>query len=328
MSAQNTISNIVVDQLAVVKAGILSIGTTWTGPTADVTHDLYEDIFARLGPTFSSTKVVRDVRYGPAERNVLDIYLPDVPKEGAPVVAYVHGGGFFGGDKQWSQHAYSNIGHCFASNGILAVIANYQLVPFVKYPRGGDDVGAVRSWIHENIARDEFGQGDPAKVVLIGQSSGAAHIATNLYASGDPTRHDSSTPLPRGVVYLSAPFFFDATKARRAETLRAYFGTDDPAAVFPYSGAGLLQNMPAGHPALDGTVLPTLVVVGQLDTEEIVDANVLFVNAYRKKSSPAGLLPLFRVLEGHNHISNVLSIGTEDQEQSQMLLDFVKTVTA
>ena len=102
---------------------------------------------------------------------------------------------------------------------------------------------------------------------------------------GDPKRKDSPIPLPRGVAYLSAPFFFDATKPRRAETLREYFGceraiptetretlktfnnrTDDPAAVLPRSGAGLLQNMPDGHPALDGAIFPTLVVVGQLDS--------------------------------------------------------------
>ena len=41
----------------------------------------------------------QDVRYGDAERNVLDIYLPDCDGP-TPLVIYVHGGGFTGGDKE------------------------------------------------------------------------------------------------------------------------------------------------------------------------------------------------------------------------------------
>ena len=40
-----------------------------------------------------------DVRYGPHERNVLDLWLTD-SAEPAPLVIYYHGGGFRGGDKR------------------------------------------------------------------------------------------------------------------------------------------------------------------------------------------------------------------------------------
>jgi len=52
-----------------------------------------------------------------------------------------------------------------------------------------------------------------------------------------------------------------------------------------------------------------MIVVGQLDTKEIIDANMLFFNTFRERSWPSGTLPSFRVLDHHNHISNVLSIG-------------------
>jgi len=60
--------------------------------------------------------------------------------------------------------------------------------------------------------------------------------------------------------------------------------------------------------------------------KEIVDANVMFFNSYRARSSPEGRLPLFQILPEHNHLSNVLSIGTEDDVQAKIILDFVQKV--
>lgn len=41
--------------------------------------------------------------------------------ETRPVLIYFHGGGFFAGDKNWSEDVYSNIGYYFASQGIVTV---------------------------------------------------------------------------------------------------------------------------------------------------------------------------------------------------------------
>lgn len=80
---------------------------------------------------------------------------------------------------------------------MIGVIANHQLVPFdrpgseptnetsITYPAGADDVQLAREWVYKNIAADEFGNGSPDKVVLLGHSSGGAHIAMNIYADGE-----------------------------------------------------------------------------------------------------------------------------------------------
>ncbi|KAJ6563608.1 Alpha/Beta hydrolase protein [Mycena vulgaris] len=216
-------------------------------------------------------------------------------------------------------------GYYLASHGIIAVLPNYRLVPDVQYPGGGDDVQLVREWVHANIAQTEYGHGDAGKVVFIGQSSGASHIATNLYAAGDSTKpvRDPLHPPLAGVVYLSAPFFFDASKARRAQTLCEYYGSDDPAVVLPLSPAGLLSSLPADSPVLNPRVLPTLMLVAQYDP--CVSLLVmLFFNTYRERSRPVGMLPLFRVLPGHNHITNVLSVGTADDAQGRILTEFIE----
>jgi acetyl esterase/lipase len=47
--------------------------------------------------------VIRDERYGPAERNRLDVFFPLSKEAENPVLLFVHGGGFFSGDKGWSE---------------------------------------------------------------------------------------------------------------------------------------------------------------------------------------------------------------------------------
>jgi prenylcysteine alpha-carboxyl methylesterase len=83
-----------------------------------------------------------------------------------------------------------------------------------------------------------------------------------------------------------------------------------------------------------------------LHRKEAVDAQIAFFNAYRARSKPAGTLPFFNVLDKHNHLrwkrpssialdlsdleclSNILSIGTEDEPQSKLILNFISTCVA
>ncbi len=71
--------------------------------------------------------------------------------------------------------------------------------------------------------------------------------------------------------------------------------------------------------------------------KEATDGALMFFNSYRERSKPPGSLPLFQVLDKHNHLryadwslltdmgSNILSIGTEDDAQGKALLRFVRS---
>lgn len=147
------------------------------------------------------------------------------------------------------------------------VIPNYQLVPHCSYPAPADDVQKVREWVHANIASQEYGSGSPSQVVLVGQSAGGSHIATNLYSRGDSARaaKEAQDPPVAGVAYLSAPFYFDHLKARRAQTLREYYGSDQPEDWKDRSPVGLLQHLRPGDAALVAKKLPTMLLVGEYD---------------------------------------------------------------
>jgi len=64
-----------------------------------------------LSPRYHAV-VEENIRYGPYERNVLDLYVPvDAANSARNVVVYSHGGGLVGGDKAlYKGSLYANIG--------------------------------------------------------------------------------------------------------------------------------------------------------------------------------------------------------------------------
>jgi len=44
-----------------------------------------------------------NIKYGPYERNILDLWQADV-QQAAPVIVYIHGGGFIAGSKEKAGH--------------------------------------------------------------------------------------------------------------------------------------------------------------------------------------------------------------------------------
>ncbi|KAJ5656081.1 hypothetical protein N7507_008031 [Penicillium longicatenatum] len=200
----------------------------------------------------SNATVIRDQQYGPFERNYLDVFIPNGTEADKPVLMYVHGGGFFSGDKMWTEKVYSNLGWFFARQGIITVILNHRLVPDVQYPGGADDIQMAREWIFDHISSPKYGCGSVNKVVLFGHSSGGVHIASNLYAAGDTERvaHYPFYPPLAGVIYLSVPFWYDREKPLRQKTIRSYYGSDSEDVWGPKSALGLFEALPENSPML------------------------------------------------------------------------------
>lgn len=118
--------------------------------------------------------VIRDVVYATREgfdpeQTSLDIY-PVKTGTPAPVVVFVHGGGWSIGDKSRveSKPAWAN------ANGWAFVSVNYRLSPGVMYPEHGRDVAAAVAWVHDHAR--EF-NADPDRIVLMGHSAGAHLVA-------------------------------------------------------------------------------------------------------------------------------------------------------
>lgn len=110
----------------------------------------------------------------------LDVHAPASACH-APVVLWVHGGGYRTGDK---RNNIADKARLFNGKGWILVSINYRLTkPGVAtsahYPDHYEDVAAAIRWVHDNVAN--YG-GDPSRLALLGHSAGAdivSNIATN-----------------------------------------------------------------------------------------------------------------------------------------------------
>ena len=99
------------------------------------------------------------------ERQVLDIYSPENAKN-LPVVFWIHGGGWQGGDKTLVQTKPK----AFVDKGFVFVSTNYRLLPHVDMGTIVRDIAKSMHWVHDHIA--EHG-GDPKRIFVMGHSAGA-----------------------------------------------------------------------------------------------------------------------------------------------------------
>ena len=83
-----------------VQSSMTATGSKWN---QSLRPDLSEmrEAFAALHAVAPKDGIVvtKDVAYGPHPRNVLDVYKPSRGTSPSPVVIFVHGGAYVGGDK-------------------------------------------------------------------------------------------------------------------------------------------------------------------------------------------------------------------------------------
>ena len=109
----------------------------------------------------------------------LNVWAPQ-ERANAPVMVFVHGGGFLSGTGQAPLYD----GTSFARDGVVLVTLNYRLgapgwldLPDAPRNRGLLDVVTALRWVRDHIA--EFG-GDPDRVTVFGQSAGAMIVSALL----------------------------------------------------------------------------------------------------------------------------------------------------
>ena len=147
----------------------------------------------------AGARLIADVSYGndPAQR--FDVYVPTQPAAGAaPVVFFVHGGGWARGDKTNGRVLEPKVAHWIAQ-GDIVVSTNYRMLP-TPVSQQAEDVAAAIAFAQSRAA--SWG-GDPARFILMGHSAGAHLVA--LLAAGAPT---AAKPLRwRGAVLLDSAAF-------------------------------------------------------------------------------------------------------------------------
>ena len=281
------------------RARIEAFGRDLTPAMLGGTQQLFGAANKGLDP---ATNVSRDHAYGPHDRNRLDLFARN-GLSGAPILVFVHGGGFVMGDKHTEGSPfYSNIGDFAARHGMLGVTMTYRLAPESKFPSGPDDLVAAVDWLRENAAAHG---GDPAKIVLMGQSAGATHVAGYL-----AHRRDHAAGIV-GAVMMSG--IFDTTTCHPNDFAKAYYGPD----VAGWGVASCMAGLLASPVPMQFSVSEFDPADFQLQAAQVVGDWVRAKGAY----------PEMHYLAGHNHLSPALSIGSNEREAEAMVAGFVQRVT-
>jgi acetyl esterase/lipase len=253
---------------------------------------------------YQGVKTERDVKYGPADRHLLDVFMPEADSSAKPVLIYIHGGAFIAGNKHTpGSPFYDNIKLWAAKNGFVGVNATYRLAPKSPWPAGAEDLASVVQWVTGKIG--ERG-GDPARIYLMGQSAGAVHVAN--YVS-HPEFHKVKGGGLAGAVMVSGIYDLNASPVGDPEI--AYFGSDPSR----YAERSSLQGLLA-------TKIPLMISAAELDPPRFVEQFELLKQATCKR--PNGCAHSF-MLPQHSHMSEVYAINTADTRLTDEILEFVKT---
>lgn len=133
-----------------------------------------------------------DEKYGEHVRNVFDIWLADSDKP-TPLVMYIHGGGFIGGDK--SRYYESEDWERFLESGVSVATINYRFMNEAPYGIHGSMCDSKRclQYIRHNAEKYNI---DKNRIACSGGSAGAG---TSLWLafSEDMAEVESADPVLR-----------------------------------------------------------------------------------------------------------------------------------
>ena len=249
----------------------------------------------------------RDIAYGAGPKETLDVFTADGKAGPKPILIFVHGGGFVGGDKNRTPQGqpspfYDNVMLWAVGHGMAGVNINYEWAPKATYPQVQHEIAEAVAWARANAA--SFG-GDPNRIVIWGHSAGAAHVAS--YIAHPETYADvegAKAPL-QGAVMTSGSYDLASPKDH------VYYG---PSATLAERSAtaGLIRSK-----------VPLMVVHAELDPEFMVaDADKLHAALDK-----AGRPHTYQVAAKHGHMSETYSVNSPDESVSGPVLAFIQKNT-
>jgi len=159
-----------------------------------------------------------NVKYGPHERNVFDLWLAesDAP---TPLVIYYHGGGFRGGDKRSVNRALLSQ---LLERGVSVAAVNYRLTNVATYPAQMHDCARALQTIRHDAKKYNI---DLKRIGATGGSAGAG-ISMWLAFHDDLAKPDSDDPVARQSTRLSCAVVYGGQTSYDPRFIQKLFNTD------------------------------------------------------------------------------------------------------
>ena len=145
---------------------------------------------ARVEPTHAN------VKYGDDERHAIDLYLveSDTP---TPLLIYIHGGGFVGGDK---RSVSGNLIQTMHKEGISVAAIHYRFIRTHPFPTSFTDSARAVQFLRHHAKKYNL---DPERFAATGGSAGAG-ISLWLATRDDMADPDADDPVSRQSTRLCA----------------------------------------------------------------------------------------------------------------------------
>ena len=238
--------------------------------------------------------LLKDQSYGPLDIQTLDIYKPTNPKENAPVILFVYGGGWNHGTK----NIYKFMGEAFSAAGYTTVIPEYRTYPEVIYPSFVEDVAIATAWTHENF---------DAPIVAIGHSAGA-HITSLLALRPDYLADHDLTACEAfsGWVGLAGPYDFKVWE-------------EPYLSIFPQE-LREVDIQPISYVA--NSTLPALIITGAEDKVVGADQSLRMADALRAVGTPV----THKVYKNTGHLAVISRMSKLLRKKNNVYADIMKFV--
>lgn len=277
-----------------------------------------ESSFVPLDPARLGT-VERDVTYGNAGGIELkmDIYYPKTATGPAPVVMYVHGGGWTRGDKE--DGAGAGAIPSLQDAGFLVVSINYRLAPEYMFPAQIEDVKCAVRYLRAHSVKYAL---DPERIGAWGGSAGG-HLVSLLGVMDDDDGLKGSGGYPdeSSRVQAVVDMFGPSDLVRRFEGGAVgqslgtrVFGTTDPDSEI------LKTASPVTYVSADDP--PFLILHGDSDNLVPPEQSQELYDMLIAAGVPSTLVMVKNA--GHGFVPQGAEISPSRQQINQMIVDFFR----
>jgi len=273
---------------------------------------------ASYGCSFEIAKsyiVERDVVYktvGDCFLN-MDIYRPTSADRLTPAVVYVHGGGWYSGDKTTGA-GQEDIPEMI-SRGYVVATVNYRLAPRYKFPAQIEDLKCAIRFLRANSARYGI---DATHIGVWGDSAGG-HLAALLGVTDVSDGfdgcgwYDEQSDRVQAVASLYSPTdLAEVYRRDKSPHMEHVFGTADRESLI------ISQASPLTHVSADDP--PFLIIHGELDEVVLVDQS----QALYERLVSAGVPATLMIVENCSHCFTPVGdpINPTRSQITRMLADF------
>lgn len=210
-------------------------------------------------PVLDGVIVDRDLEYGRVDgiSLKLDLYRPETISKPLPLILFIHGGGWTGGDK--ADYAY--YATRFPLKGYVVASMGYRFAGVAGFPGCVSDTKCAIRWLRANADQYHI---DPDKIAVAGGSAGGYLAMMAGYSSdvpefeGDGGNPDMSSAV-QAVINLYGPTDLTTPVARAHPTITNFLKVPYTEAPERYERASPLYHVDASDP-------PTFIIQGTLDT--------------------------------------------------------------